>query len=91
MRDALTFFDGALAFTLAPLIACSVAALALIADALIRMATTRKIRGRIGGQVEAALEAERFLAEQETLNGPDQSKTEGVKAAEESEKATDAA
>ncbi len=57
MKDALTFIDGPLAFTLAPLVACSVAALALIADALIRMATTRKIRGRIGGQVEAALEA----------------------------------
>jgi len=39
----------------------------------------------------AALEAERFLAEQEALNGPDESKTEGVKGEEDADKATDAA
>ena len=39
----------------------------------------------------AALEAERFLAEQEALNGPDQTKAEGVKGAEDADKATDAA
>ncbi len=39
----------------------------------------------------AALEAERFLAEQEALNGPDENKTEGVKGAEDADKATDAA
>jgi len=40
----------------------------------------------------AALEAERWLAEQDaTMNGPDESAEEGVKSAEDSEKATDAA
>ncbi len=39
----------------------------------------------------AALEAERFLAEQEALNGPDQNKAEGVKGEEDADKATDAA
>ncbi|XBQ16159.1 MAG: thioredoxin-disulfide reductase [Oceanicaulis sp.] len=39
----------------------------------------------------AALEAERWLAEQEALNGPDESKGEGVKSPEDAEKATDAA
>ncbi|MGX6648320.1 thioredoxin-disulfide reductase [Maricaulaceae bacterium MS644] len=40
----------------------------------------------------AALEAERWLAEQSaTMNGPDESKTEGVKGEEDAEKATDAA
>ncbi|MCR9128756.1 MAG: thioredoxin-disulfide reductase [Alphaproteobacteria bacterium] len=39
----------------------------------------------------AALEAERYLAEQEALNGPDESKAEGVKGEEDADKATDAA
>ena len=56
MTELLNFTNTPLLATLAPLLACSVIALALIFDALLRMFTTRKLRGRVGHHIEALLD-----------------------------------